>query len=131
MSNSKKRGDAGLGAAIGYFALEGYTVLVPLTDSQSYDLVIEVNDKLSKIQVKTTIAKTRNGNYVVELRTKGGNKHSEKVKHFGELDADYLFVLTGDGDRYLIPAGDCPSARLVLGSKYKMWLLSIGELNGL
>jgi len=38
--NTKKQGDAGVGMAIGWCVSVGWTVCVPLTDSQEYDLVI-------------------------------------------------------------------------------------------
>ena len=44
--NSKKQGDAGLGIAIEYFTTKGYCVCIPLTDSQEYDLVVEIQNKL-------------------------------------------------------------------------------------
>jgi hypothetical protein len=67
--NSKKQGDVGMGVAIGYFAARGITVCIPLTDSQDYDLVIDLDDVLKKVQVKTTTSKagTRRG-YDVHLR---------------------------------------------------------------
>lgn len=39
--NPKKQGDAGLGVAIGWFTTHGYTMSVPLTDSQDYDLIVD------------------------------------------------------------------------------------------
>ncbi len=48
--NSKKQGDIGLGAAIAYFTFKGFTVSIPLTDSQDYDLVVDDGHKLSRIQ---------------------------------------------------------------------------------
>ena len=43
-SNSKKQGDWGLGRAIAYFTLKEYTVSVPLTESQDYDLIVDATD---------------------------------------------------------------------------------------
>ncbi len=104
--NSKKQGDVGLGIAIGYFSSHGITVCIPLTDSQDYDLVIDKDDALKKVQVKTTTMKSRNGaGYYAELRTCGGNKSwSGIVKKFDPNKVDYLFVLTESGDQYLIPS---------------------------
>jgi hypothetical protein len=39
--NTKKQGDVGL--AIGWFTSQGHTVCVHLTDSQDYDLVVEID----------------------------------------------------------------------------------------
>jgi len=106
--NSRKQGDVGLGIAIGWFATQGYTVCVPLTDSQDYDLVVEfTGEGLKKVQVKTTKAKNPEDNYRVELRTRGGNKTGTgRTKHWGEVDCDYLFIVTADNEKYLIPKED-------------------------
>jgi hypothetical protein len=103
--NSKKQGDVGLGAAIAWFSSQGFTVLIPLTDSQEYDLVVDQGGRLFKIQVKTVSHRNSCGNFEVELRTKGGNKSGTgKTKLFDPVLIDYLFVLTSNGDRYVIPA---------------------------
>lgn len=70
--NTKKQGDVGLGLAIGWFTSQGHTVCVPLTDSQDYDLVVDIDGKLQKVQVKTTTYKAPSGAYSVGLSVKGG-----------------------------------------------------------
>lgn len=101
--NSKKQGDAGLGVAIGWFTGQGYTTLIPLTDSQDYDLVVDMEGKLCKIQVKTTTCIVK-GHYYVGISVKGGNRSGlSKLKKFDNSESDYLFIVTGAGVRYLIP----------------------------
>jgi hypothetical protein len=100
--NSKKKGDIGLGAAIAYFTENGYTVCIPLTDSQDYDLVVDI-DGLKKIQIKTTYYK-RKDRYEVSLSVKGGNKSSNTIKKFDWTLVDFIFILTSDGTKYLIPS---------------------------
>lgn len=39
--NSKKQGDIGMCYAMAYFSKMGYTVSVPVTDSQEYDLIVD------------------------------------------------------------------------------------------
>ena len=68
------QGNLGLGKAIEYFVSNGYTVSIPLNDTQKYDLVVEIDGKLNKISVKTS-RQTNNGvSYSVQLRNTGGNK---------------------------------------------------------
>jgi hypothetical protein len=102
--NTKKQGDVGLGVCISHFCSLGYTVSIPLTDSQDYDLVVEFPDiGLQKIQIKTTNSKTNGGKYVVGLRITGGNSRSNFVHKLNtEIFYDQLFVLTSNGDMYLI-----------------------------
>ena len=119
--NSKKQGDAGLGIAIGWFTEQGYTVCIPLTDSQDYDLVVEIKPPiLSRVQVKTSTYQTPRGSWEVGLRTAGGNRSGiGKIKKLDPKAVDYLFIVTGDGSRYLIPSAEvCGSSRITLGNKY-------------
>lgn len=120
--NSKKQGDAGLGCAIAHFTLLGATVSIPLTDSQEYDLIIDEDSVLKKVQVKTSSYKVNNLS-VVELRTKGGNKSGQTITKFDSSKVDYVFVLTDEGV-YLIPSSrvECKST-LTLGKKYKEYLV--------
>lgn len=126
-SNSKKQGDIGLGCAIGWFASKGYTVSIPLTDSQDYDLVVDI-DRLSKVQVKTTSYKKPSGYFEVGLRTLGGNQSwNGVVKHFDPLKIDYLFVVTSEGECFLIPSSKINSKNsITLGLKYKEF--SLGKI---
>lgn len=104
--NSKKQGDIGLGAAIAWFVANEYVVSIPLTDSQDYDLIVEKENKLYRVQVKTT-SFIKNTCYEVQLSVKGGNKSGTgKIKKFDNSKIELLFVLTEDGSRYLIPAKD-------------------------
>ena len=90
--NSKKQGDAGLGQAIAYFTMKGYDVALPLTDSADWDLIVEVDGQLKRVQVKTS-SQVRNGVAVVDASVKGGNKSSiGKTKTVQEQSWDLLFV---------------------------------------
>lgn len=124
--NTKKQGDAGLGVAIGYFCEEvGYTVCVPLTDSQDYDLVIERdNEGIQKVQIKTTTYKNTYGFYQVNMSVKGGNSKENFIhKTADEIFYDLLFVVTGDKSKYLIPKKDISHIKhsLVLGALYEKY----------
>lgn len=102
-SNSRKQGDVGLGSAIAWFTQEEYTVCVPLTDNQDYDLVVEKDCGLKKVQVKTTFCKSKHGIYKVNLRVFGGNQSRQSIKKFDKTKVDFIYALTEEGQRYLIP----------------------------
>lgn len=104
--NSKKKGDIGVAVAISSFVSRGNTVLFPLSDSEPYDLAFDDGRKLHKVQVRTTEAKQPSGNFIVNLRVMGGNQSFHTAKRFDRETVDFLFVLTGCGDKYLIPAVD-------------------------
>ena len=65
---NKEKGNSSLGIAIAYFSTNGYTVSIPLNDTQDYDLVVEKESKVYSIQVKSTGCKTKYGNYQVALK---------------------------------------------------------------
>jgi hypothetical protein len=123
--NSKKQGDVGLGLAIAWLTTKGYTVCIPLTDSQDYDLVAEIDGKLSKIQVKTTSHKPKDKNaYVLNLRVCGGNRSGQTIKHFNSTLVDYVFALTEEGTRYFIPSSEINNGSTInLGEKYSSYIV--------
>ena len=123
--NSKKKGNVGIGAAIAYFTKLGCTVSIPLTDSQEYDLIVDMDGVLKKVQVKTTSQRKGDGPYRVQLRTCGGNQSFHTVKHFNGGLVDLMFILTASGERYLMPTNDkSPKSNMVLGEKYREFRVS-------
>lgn len=119
--NSRKHGDLGLVEAIRYFTVSGYTVCLPLSDSQRFDLVVVKDGCCQRVEVKHSSRRERNA-YRVELRTKGGNKSGETVTKFSGFDADLLFVLTPDGS-WVIPTDEMHGRSILcLGeSRYPEW----------
>jgi len=126
--NSKKQGDVGLGSAISYFTSKGLTVCIPLTDSQDYDLVVDLNG-LKKIQVKTTTSKPRYDIFVVCLKVCGGNKSRSTIKKFDPSFVDFVFVLTNEGETYLLPSSICGSTAISLGKDKEKYKLIVGSLD--
>ena len=121
-TNTKKQGDAGLGSAISYFTMKGYPVSIPLTDNQDYDLVVEIDKVLKKVQVKTTKYKSKHGNYVISLSVKCGYWKGSHISKWGnEVEYDLLFILTGDDQKYLIEKEFIKEIKsaLTLGDKYQ------------
>ena len=90
---NKQRGNCGLGIAIGYFSTNGYTVSIPLNDTQDYDLLIDKDNNIKSVQVKYTTCKTKYGNYQVALKSCGGTK-GRTYKTVRDTNVDYLFIAT-------------------------------------
>lgn len=123
-SNTKKQGDIGLGAAVAWFTSKLWTVAIPLTDSQDYDLIVDDGSKPLRCQVKTSSHKSEYGIYEVSLTVKGGNRSaSGKIKKFDKSKVDLLFILTDDGNKYLIPSSEVGTSGLNLGEKYEKFKL--------
>ena len=115
--NSKKQGDIGMCYALAYFSKLGYTVSIPVTDSQDYDLIVD-NGTLLKVQVKTTKCLNK-GKYQVALKTCGGNKSGYTTKKFSNNSSDLLFVLDNSGNMYVIPKCKIHSnTAIILGKEY-------------
>ncbi len=117
--NSKKQGDLGLGKAIGYLTAHGYTVSLPLTDSQPYDLIVDIDGKLNRVQVKTTAYKTPYGIFAANLSVKGGNRSYNTIKLFDKTKVEYVFVITSENDIYFIPSSVIKSKNILnLGKQF-------------
>lgn len=116
--NTRKQGTTGVGSAIEYFTSLGWSVCVPLTDAQRYDLVVD-DGQLKKVEIKTT-KYLRNNYFECNLQTCGGNQTGKgKITKFKGKEVGYLFVLSGDGSKYCIPGQDVTcEMKLVLGPKY-------------
>lgn len=99
---NKDKGRAGLAIAIGYYGSNGYTVSIPLNDTQDYDIIVDKGDGLKKVQVKCTGCTTERGAFVCFLTSSGGT--SGKVyKRVVDTDIDLLFVVCTNGWLFEIP----------------------------
>lgn len=122
--NKSAQGLIGLTEAISFFVKRGNIVSIPLTDNQEYDLVVEVDGFLQKIQVKTSGFKSCSGAYTVDLRTRGGS--SDSVNSIvTDSDVDLLFILLQDNTKYLIPIIDIHDLKsgITLGNKYAKYIV--------
>lgn len=99
---NKEKGNTGLGIAIAYYTSNGYTVSIPLNDTQDYDLIVDKDNILKRIQVKSTSYKTKYNIYQVSLKSCGGTK-GITYKTLIDTNADEIFILTNNLDIYIIP----------------------------
>lgn len=98
---NRDKGRAGMAMAIAYFGANGYTVNIPLNDTQWYDLVVEKNGIFQTVQCKATGSK----NNEINLKSCGGTNGSTYdfvLNH----PLDYLFCLDKDQNMFLIPIKD-------------------------
>ena len=117
-ANPREQGLIGFTDAIHYFGSLGWSINVPLIDSQPYDLVVDDGRTLHRVQVKTTTFKSPYGVYVVSLATRGGNQSFHTSKPFDHAAVDLLYVLAEGPMRYLVPTDAFESrTTLSLGSK--------------
>ncbi len=103
--NTKQKGNIAIAEAIRYFTLKGNIVSIPLNDSQRYDLVVEINGFLFKVECKYSTYKNPAGNYQLDLRSTGGTK-GETYYKVSSSDSDYVFLTTENMLSCLIPVVD-------------------------
>lgn len=83
---------------------QGYGVWIPFGHSPDSDLLAQKEDKLLRIQVKTSTV-SRNDRWSVATCTRGGNQSwNGLVKRLEAERFDYLFVVVGDWRCWFIPA---------------------------
>jgi hypothetical protein len=124
-ANPREQGLLGLTDAIRWFGSQGWSISMPLIDSQPYDLVVDDGQQLHRVQVKTTTRRSPYGIYVVQLETRGGNQSFNTGKPFDPGACDLLYVLTDARTRYLIPTGMITSkTAMSLGRKVSTYRLA-------
>lgn len=120
------QGNLGLGKAINYFTSKNISVAIPLNDTQKYDLIVDIDNKLQRVSVKTSRNTRNNGeSYSVQLRNTGGNRTGTvRQVPFDNTSCDLLFIYTADEKIYLIPAKDIEAKNAInVGNKYTEYLV--------
>ena len=100
--NSKQQSSIGIARAISYFTNKGYSVFIPVSDCNRYDLLIDTGENILRVEVKTTTQKSGQ----TELRTLGGNQSwNGIIKFISSKDCDIVFIvnlITGAEKEFLI-----------------------------
>lgn len=126
--NSKKQGDAGLGQAIAYFTAKGYDVALPLTDSADWDMIVEIDNSLKRVQVKTSSQLKNNGVMLFNANVTGGNKSGDKTnKLINDQEWDLIFLHhLVTGKQALIPKDALTTKGQINigGNKYQEFMLN-------
>lgn len=99
---NKEKGNSGLVTAIAYYGLKGYTVSIPLNDTQDYDLIVDNGESLLKVQVKATSQRTPYGYTTFAVKSCGGTNGST-YKTIKDTNVDIIFVVTELQEMYEIP----------------------------
>lgn len=96
---TQRKGDIAKARAIATFTSLGYDVAMLLTESAAYDLIVDIGGALLRIQCKFC------SSGMVDLRRIHCNAQGYVVKKTKANDYDWLYVLTANGNEYLIK--DC------------------------
>lgn len=99
----KEKGDLAVANAIHYYMTNGYEVCLPVGDKRPYDLIVEINGLLKRVQVKYAGYYSGIKQHKVALRITGGNQSFNSYKKYGDNDFEELFVYAANNRKYLIP----------------------------
>lgn len=100
------QGQIGLVNAIKDLTQVGYVVSLPIIDNQDYALVVEINNKLCKVQVKSSSAYSKANSLIVQIKRVRANKTKNNIYNFDNTKVDYVYIYEINGRRWFIPAKD-------------------------
>lgn len=95
--------------AINYFTCQGYTVSLPINDTQWYDLVIEKDGIFQTVQCKATQTETG----IIDFRSTGGTKGEVYDNLLDHSELDYLFCVDKNLNMWLIPIKDLTTKKQI------------------
>ena len=98
---NKDKGRAGMAMGVAYFGANGYTVNIPLNDTQWYDFVAEKDGKFYTVQCKAT-GSADNAIYMKSCGGTNGGAYDNLLNH----PLDFLFCLDKEMNMYVIPVKD-------------------------
>lgn len=87
----------------------GYQVSIPYGDNAPYDLILDVNNKLLKIQVKTS-RKIEDGVYEFTCIRTRINKHQNIRKAYSDKEVDFFATMI-NGICYLVPFNETSNSK--------------------
>lgn len=92
----------------------GYQVSIPFGEDSRYDFIADINDKLYKIQCKTSSEIVEN-DVVVSIKFKTVRQSGSKATNwtrtkYGENEIDY-FATSYQGKCYLVPLKECSNEK--------------------
>lgn len=97
----KQIGRIGLSQAINYFTIQGYTISLPINDTQWYDLIVEKDGIFETVQCKATMTEDS----AIDFRSTGGT-NGKTYDHLQNHPVDWLFCVNKDFNMWLIPLKD-------------------------
>lgn len=101
-----EQGDLGEHRAIYELSRLGYIISKPLSVQIPYDLVVEKNGTLSRVQVKTSKHRVGVSGFEINLATSGGNTRVNTINRFDPARVEMIFVMVADGRCWLIPTSE-------------------------
>lgn len=113
-SLSKRIGNLGEIKVISKFVEYDIPVYIPFGDCEKADLIAEFNEKLQKIQVKTSV-KTKNGTMMFDLVSSTSHRKNGVRHKYTKDEIDYFACYNIERDKvFLIPIEEAPSTAITI-----------------
>lgn len=103
-----------------YLLQLGYIVSQPLVQDSKYDLIVDVNNKLVRLQVKTARKHPKNQgqSIVFNCRSTTNNVRECKQRYYSQTEVDF-FATYWNKQVFLIPINECSSEKTLWLEKPK------------
>ena len=102
--NTKLKGDIAEQAVILFALKKEWGVLTPIGDRLAYDLALDINNKLIRLQVKSAWFDSKSENYVVDVRRTKTNRRVMRRDYYSNNDFDFAVVYVTEDLFYVFPA---------------------------
>lgn len=106
MLNSKQKGNITEVECMLAFLKLGYNVLTPYGDCERYDFVVDINNKLYKIQAKTANTSHINEGYIEFKTSNKTTRNGTFVRNFYTSEQVDFFATSYNGQCYLVPISE-------------------------
>lgn len=115
MLSSKAKGAQTELNCLAYLHGLGYDVSVPWGDNARYDLVLDVNHKLYKLQCKTSslVDESQEGVYKFSCQSVYMNTQGTRTVSYNEQDVDFFCTFI-EGKCYLVPLAETSKREKVM-----------------
>jgi hypothetical protein len=114
-----------IGIAIDWFLARGHCVSIPIEHAAPYDLVVECDEGMKRVQIKTTSHRDSRGNWIVATHrmiydpTASAVTGHRRRRGYKENEVDWFFVVTAERTLFLLPIGlVAGKTAITLGHRY-------------
>lgn len=90
----------------------GYTVCIPYGENNRYDFIADINGKLIRVQVKTSLSNDGGRSYQFSCQSTRANGTNIVRKSYTKNDIDFFCTMIGE-ECCLIPVEECSSHKTI------------------
>lgn len=110
MLDTKQKGNLNELQCITAFYELGYSVSIPYGDCDRYDFIVDINNKLYRVQAKSSRLIDENGTIAFSCRSSRSNANGCYNRQYTADEIDF-FATYWQGKCYLVPVEECSSEK--------------------